>query len=97
MAAFKAPEVRPRMAWCLTCSRPHPESLICPGQRELAAKPAEPGLPADPSPGDLMAGIGIAQMLESMTSGGVPLASAERIIGAMLAVHGMMADGQDGQ
>ena len=84
-----------RMIWCRACSRSHPDNLICPEQNAIAAKAADPDMPADPSPGDLMAGIGIAQMLESMTSGGVPLASAERIIGAMLAVHGIMAAADD--
>ena len=48
-------------------------------------------MPEDPFPGDVLAGTGIAEMLKAMTSAGVSLGSAERIIGAMLAAHGIMS------
>jgi len=43
-------------------------------------------MPEDPFPG-----AGIAEMLKAMTSAGVSPGSAERIIGAMLAAHGIMS------
>jgi hypothetical protein len=55
---------------------------------DLALPPPE--MPEDPSPGDMMAGIGIADMLRAMTAGGVEQGAAERIIGSMLAAHAIM-------
>lgn len=54
-----------------------------------------PAMPADPSPVDLMAGLAINDMIEAMVAGGRPLDSAERIVGAMLAAHGIMAAERD--
>lgn len=85
----KANEAAEGMRWCRWCQRPEPADAPCP---ELADR--EMPLPPDPSPGDLMAGFGIADMLASMTAGGVALGSAERIIGAMLAAHGIFTAGQ---
>lgn len=84
------------------CSCPqrrwHPaeSGFSVPAPAEIPNSPMS-SLPPDPSPGDLMAGFGIADMLASMTAGGVPLGSAERIIGAMLAAHGLFAAEADGQ
>ena len=41
-----------------------------------------------------MAGMAINDMIEAMVAGGRPLESAERIVGAMLAAHGIMAKGE---
>lgn len=137
------------VVWCHACSRPHPRGLICPEQRELAAKatsgprwstgyvchdcggrervtvdapepgkrcvicaacgsdgftpvwddpaaaytgplleedePAELGMPPDPVTPGVMAATAVGVMLDDMLGAGVPLESAERIIGHMLA------------
>ena len=85
----KAAQSAEGMRWCNSCQRPEPARHHCPAQ----IRP-EPPMPADPSPVDLMAGIAINDMIEAMVAGGRPLESAERIVGAMLAAHGIMAKGE---
>ena len=88
----KAAQSAEGMRWCKTCQRPEPEGAACP---EMSLSEAsESMLPADPSPVDLMAGMAINDMIEAMVAGGRPLESAERIVGAMLAAHGIMAKGE---
>lgn len=48
------------------------------------------GPPADPLSPGTVAGIGLAEMYNDMLAGGIPLASVERILGAMLAAYGIM-------
>lgn len=62
------------------------------GRRRWDNAPGGMALPSDPFPDtDVLAGLGIAQMLDAMEAGGVPPLRAERIVGAMLAAHGIMA------
>lgn len=85
---------------CAWCGRDVAEGehycMVSPSQAKAATdSPGEPPMPADPSPVDLMAGMAINDMIEAMVAGGRPLESAERIVGAMLAAHGIMAKDGD--
>ena len=85
----KAAQSAEGMRWCKGCQRPVPAyAECCPDQ-------PEPAMPPDPSPPDLMAGFAINDMIEAMVAGGRPLESAERIVGAMLAAHGIMSAERD--
>ena len=46
--------------------------------------------PPDPFTKGSEAAAGLAEMYEDMLASGIPLASVERILGAMLAVYGLM-------
>lgn len=64
-----------------------------------AADPREAvsaALPPDPFSRDFEAGVALNDMLNTMTEAGMPLASAERVLGTMLAVHGIMQKEADG-
>lgn len=52
--------------------------------------------PEDPFTAGQVAGVGLTEMLADMTAAGMPLASAERILGAMLAAYGLMAADAEG-
>ena len=54
------------------------------------AVPAYPGPPPDPFTKGSEAAGAFAEMYEDLLGAGVPLASVERILGAMLAVYGLM-------
>lgn len=48
------------------------------------------GEPPDPFTAGAVAGVGLAEMYADMLAAGIPLASVERILGAMLAAYAMM-------
>jgi hypothetical protein len=54
--------------------------------------PAVGSAPADPFTKGSEAAAGLAEMYEDLLASGIPLASVERILGAMLATYGMTKD-----
>ena len=52
--------------------------------------PAVGSAPPDPFTKGSMASAALAEMYEDLLGSGIPLASVERILGAMLAVYGLM-------
>ena len=67
-----------------------PGATVGPGCYVPLGGPGGPSAPADPFTKGSMASAALAEMYEDCLAAGIPLASVERILGAMLATYGAM-------